>query len=210
MPPCSVRVAVGVAWMLLMSGGLGFPVALISVPVDEISNSRPPTTAMLAIGLVHIGLLLGILPAVQRVLQSVRIWAGVILVNQMIMTIYLWHLTAVIVLLGGGMLAGGLGMQTMPGTGLWWLLRPVWIVCLVIVLVPFVLLFFRFEAGGKSAKGALPGHLQATLGALLTCAGMIRLALNGIGGGFALGFDAIAVVLVVVGALVGTRGLGAR
>ncbi|WP_281421409.1 acyltransferase family protein [Mameliella sediminis] len=208
-PPWPLVSAFGLIWMLILVVGLGFPLALISVPGEDISNTRPPTTAMLAIGLLHIGFLIGILPLVRRALENRRLWAAVILVNQMIMTVYLWHLTAVIVLLGLSMAAGGLGMGIAPGTPLWWLLRPVWVICLVLALLPFVLMFFRFEAGGKSTTRALPGHVQAMLGALMTCAGMIRLALNGIGSGFAPGFDGFAVALVIAGALVATRRFGA-
>ncbi|SMX38854.1 acyltransferase family protein [Maliponia aquimaris] len=210
LPPWWLISALGVVWMIVLIPGLGFPVSMISVPGEEISNTRPPTTAMLAIGLVQIGLLIAIERPIRRWLDGARVWASVILLNQMIMTIYLWHLTAVIALVGLSLLAGGIGLGTAPGTAQWWVLRAPWLLALVVTLVPFVALFFRYESAGKRGPEALPGYGLAFVGALLACAGLVMLALGAIGAHRALGFNVEAIVLVVVGVWLATRGLPAR
>lgn len=210
-PPWWLISLAGVAWMWVLIGWLGFPVSLISVPGEEISNTRPPTTSMIAIGLVQIGVLIAIEPAIRRWLEGARAWASVILLNQMIMTIYLWHLTAVIALVGLSLLAGGIGLGTQPGTALWWVMRLPWLVALVITLVPFVALFFRYESAGKRGPEVLPGYWIAFVGSVLTCAGLVMLALGAIGAHRALGFNVEAIVLAVAGVWLATRGLpGAR
>ncbi len=195
---------IGVVWMAILIKGLGFPVSLISVPGEEISNTRPPTTAMLAIGCVQIGLLLAVEKPVHRWLAKVKVWAAVIFVNQIIMTVYLWHITAVITLLGLSWAAGGIGLSRLPGTAEWWAYRPLWIALLVVVLVGFVATFLRFEAASKKSKQAQPGYGWAFTGALTASAGLVMFSLNGIGATHALGFNLYAVVLVLVGVRIAT------
>ena len=203
-PPWFFIVLVGVIWMVLLIAGFGFPVAMISVPGAEISNTRPPTTAMFAIGCIHIGILLALEVPVKKWLANVSPWAAVIAVNQMIMTVYLWHITVLIVLIGVSLLADGVGLRLSPGTTEWWVLRPIWIALLAAGLIPFVSLFRRFETVGKTEKRMRPGYAQAFLGALLACVGLVVLALNGIGASYALGFNPYAVVLVAVGVWIAT------
>ena len=42
-------------------------------------------------------------------LAKTRNWAATILINGRIMTLYLWHLTAMVALIGGSLLLDGLG-----------------------------------------------------------------------------------------------------
>ena len=117
-------IALGVAWLYVLIAQLGFPVGMVSVPGEEISNTRPPTTAMLAIGCVQIGTILLVSGPVSAWLRNTRPWAWVILLNQMIMSVYLWHITAMIGIIGFAVLLGGIGLEMAPGSGLWWALRP--------------------------------------------------------------------------------------
>jgi hypothetical protein len=198
-------VALGVVWTWVLLGPFGYPVSMVSVPGAEVSNTRPPTTAMLSIGAVQIGLILLAEPIAARWLRHTGPWSWVILVNQMIMTIYLWHMTALLLLLGLSWLAGGIGLGAQPGTAAWWALRPVWMLVLMAALVPLVLTFMRFEAAVRAPAERLPGPARATLGALLTCGGLVMMALGGTGGPGPLGVNWIAVALVVGGVLLATR-----
>lgn len=196
----------GVAWLYTLIGLLDYPVSMVSVPGEEVSNTRPPTVAMLAVGSMQIGLILVIESAVNRWLCRPGPWSWVILLNQMIMSVYLWHITAMIALVGLLMALGGVGLAMEPGTGLWWSLRPVWLVGFVLAIIPFLAVFMRFENASRVAGKALPGQAQATLGAIVTCAGLVMIALRGIGGGGTLGVNLIAVALVIGGVAAATIG----
>ncbi len=198
-------IALGVTWLYVLIRHFGFPVAMVSVPGAEMSNTRPPTTAMLAVGSVQIGVILLLTAPISAWLQRARPWAWVILLNQMIMTIYLWHMTAMILVVGLAMLAGGVGLSVEPGTGPWWSMRPVWLALFLAALVPLVLIFVRFESGSSGGSDAVPGPWQAIPGAILTCGGLIMMALSGVGANTALGVNWIALGLVLLGVLLATR-----
>lgn len=198
-------IVLGLIWLYVLIAKLGFPVAMVSVPGEEISNTRPPTTAMLAVGCVQIGTILLLTAPVSKWLQNVRPWAWVIVLNQMIMSIYLWHLTAMFTVVGIAVLLGGTGLRLEPGIGEWWAMRPVWIVLFIVVLIPLVLIFLRFEAGSRATDKGQPGPFQAIPGALITCAGLIMMAMNGIAADNFIGVNWIAVGLVVVGVGIATK-----
>ncbi len=198
--------AFGVVSLWLLVGQLGYPVAMVSVPGEELSNTRPPTIAMLAVGAMQIGLILLLEGPAKRWLANPAPWSWVILLNQMIMSVYLWHISAMIALVAIAVGLGGIGLGIEPGTGYWWSLRPVWLVCLVVVLVPFLAVFMRFESASRAKGAALPGPAQALTGALTTCAGLVMMALNGIGSDSIVGVNVLAVALVVGGVAVATLG----
>ncbi|MFM5886578.1 MAG: acyltransferase family protein [Novosphingobium sp.] len=126
-----------------------YPIAMIGVPGSELSNSMPPTLALLALGLTQTGIALLLEPAARRWLQRARVWTAVVLVNGMIMTIYLWHLTAFVLVMVAAWLAGGLGLHVTPGSGAWWLARPLWFAVYVLALLPMIARFSRYENMGR-------------------------------------------------------------
>ena len=71
-----------------------YPISMVSVPGEDVSNTLPPKFAMLALGVTQMGILLALESPVQRWLSRLGPWTATLLVNGMIMTIYLWHLTA--------------------------------------------------------------------------------------------------------------------
>ena len=201
-------IALGLAWLYVLIAHLGFPVSMVSVPGEEMSNTRPPTTAMLAVGCVQIGVILLVSDWAQRWLQNPRPWAWVIVMNQMIMSVYLWHMTAMIAVIGLAMWLGGVGLGVEPGTGAWWSARPVWLLVFAAILVPFLATFLRFESASKGASAAQPGPWQAVPGAIVTCGGLIMMALTGVGAGSALGINWIAIAMVLAGVLLATIRFG--
>ncbi|MFY0691674.1 MAG: acyltransferase [Paracoccaceae bacterium] len=198
--------ALGAVWMAILLGPANYPLSMVSVPGEAFSNTRPPTTAMLALGSVQVGLMLLLAKPVSSWLQRETPWALVIVAGQSIMTLYLWHLSVVIALVGLSLALGGLGLGVEPGTGTWWALRPVWIGTLILGLLPFMALFGRFEAGSRVATDRSAGFVQAGIGAVITCAGLSTLALLGIGWHTAPGFNWIAVLLILAGVTLATRG----
>ena len=167
---------------LLFVGGLAalltlvkygpYPVAMIGVPGSELSNSMPPTIALLALGCAQAGLALLLEPLGRRMLASLRVWTGVVLVNGMIMTLYLWHLTAFVAVMVAAWLLGGIGLHAAPGSGAWWASRPVWFALYIAVTLPLVLLFARYENKGRGADQAELPLWRLASGLLLICAGL--------------------------------------
>ncbi len=200
-------IILGVVSLYVLINMFGYPISMVSVPGDEISNTLPPTLAMLMIGAVQIGVVLMLEGPASHWLKRVRPWSIVIVMNQMIMSIYLWHITALVAVVTILMALGGYGLNMEPGTGTWWALRPIWLTVYVIALIPFVIIFNRFESAGKAKGAALPGPVQAVLGALVTCGGLVMMALAGIGAENVIGVNWIAVLLVFAGVYLATRAL---
>lgn len=175
-----------------------YPISMVSVPGQEVSNTLPPKIAMLALGIVQCGLLLSIEAPMRRWLARATPWTAVVLVNGMIMTVFLWHLTASTLSIGAAMLLGDAGLEVAPGSGAWWALRPVWLVVYLLALLPFALGFGRFER--SAAAQPVPPARQLVIGALLICTGLALLALDGVAGEGWLGLKVGVLLLPFLGA----------
>jgi len=175
-----------------------YPVSMVSVPGEAVSNTLPPKIAMLALGIVQCGLLLSIEAPMRRWLDRATPWTAVVLINGMIMTVFLWHLTASTLAIGGAMLLGDAGLKVAPGSGPWWALRPVWLAVYTLAMLPFALGFGRFER--TTAGKALIPVWRLVGGAMLTCAGLALLALDGVAGDGWLGLRIGALLMPFIGA----------
>ena len=196
----------GLTWVI--GGGLvlvglitigPYPVSMVSVPGQEISNTLPPKISMLALGIVQCGLLLSIEKPMRRWLSRATPWTAVVLVNSMIMTVFLWHLTASTLAIGCALLFGGIGLDVYPGTAAWWAMRPVWLVVYLVALLPFALGFGRFERSAAGDSTYPPWRLVSA--AIMICAGLALLALDGVVGDGWLGLRPVALLLPFAGAL---------
>jgi peptidoglycan/LPS O-acetylase OafA/YrhL len=195
------RLALAASGLLVLIGLLtlaGYPRSMVGVPGDEVSNTLPPTLAMLALGCLQGGLLLALEAPVRRLLDNVDRWAATVLVNGMIMTIYLWHLTAMVLLIGLAVVTGGTGLGLQPGSGSWWATRPLWMLLLALLMVPFVAVFNRFERGAGSPADAA---WRLVPGSVMVCGALALLALSGIGADGPLGIRWGVVGLALAGAL---------
>jgi fucose 4-O-acetylase-like acetyltransferase len=147
---------VGVAGLLLLTNpvfgdagqrwfpGIGhYPRSLLGTDVEPITNTYPPTIALVAMAFWSIGLAMLLRPALSRWLQRPRPWKAVIFANSIIMTLFLWHMTAfllaVVVLW-----PLGFGQQGSPTLG-WWAERPLWVGVSAFFLTGLVAIFGRFE-----------------------------------------------------------------
>lgn len=170
----------GVALLIGLITWGPYPVSMVSVPGQEVSNTLPPKIAMLALGIAQCGLLLSMEAPMRRWLARSGPWTGVVLINGMIMTVFLWHLTASTLAIGCALWLDGLGLQLMPGSGLWWLTRPVWLGIYLLALLPFALGFGRFERSAASGTDYPAWRLVS--GSVLICGGLALLALDGVAG----------------------------
>jgi surface polysaccharide O-acyltransferase-like enzyme len=177
------------------------PLSMVSVPGEEVSNSLPPKLPMLLLGMIQIGLALSLEAPFRRWLERPVPWTATVLVNGMIMTIFLWHLTASTLVTGLALQLGSVGLTVEPGSGAWWAARPLWLALSVLALAPLALVFGRFERGGT--RGPAVGAWRQVVGAGLVCGGLSLLALFGIAGDGWLGLSWWVLLLPFVGATLG-------
>ena len=195
-------------WVLLTRYG-PYPISMVGVPGDAISNTTPPDVLLLAFGVAQAGLVLAMERPMRRFLDGQRAWAGTILVNGTIMTVYLWHLTVLALLIGLANLVGGIGLHLVPGTGQWWLARLPWFAVMSAGLALMVPLVGRFERSTPLPKDFRPSTLRVLLGAALASGGIAFLALDGIAAAGAVGVRGVVIGGLIVGAwmlgAIGTR-----
>ena len=177
-----------------------YPFAMVGSPDEELSNTTPPKITLLALGVFQFGLLLALEAPMRRRLEGLRLWTATVLVNSMIMTVYLWHITVVVVFVAFLYLAGGFGLGIEPGGLYWWLSRPLWIAVLLLLLLPVALLLSPLERRSRGGDPAPRSPAMQTGGATMVCLGIALLAKFGYGGGPLPYLDIAAFALVVVGA----------
>jgi peptidoglycan/LPS O-acetylase OafA/YrhL len=190
-------IGLGVLWLLIFKGP--YPFAMVGSPDEGLSNTLPPKITLLALGIFQFGLLLSIEAPMRRWLSSVRVWAATVLINSMIMTLYLWHITVSIVVISLAVLAGGIGLDLEPGSQEWWLARPVFIAVLYAVLLPVTFLLAPFERRPRPKDAPVPAAGRQIAGAIMICIGVAYLALMGFGKAPILGLDVGAFLMVVAG-----------
>ena len=199
-----VTLAWGLGGLVILSALIRwgpYPLSMVGVTGNEVGNTLPPKVTLIALAAAQTGLLLTIQAPMRRWLSRAVPWTAAVLVNGMIMTIYLWHLTAMILMIGLANLLDNRGLGLEPGTGTWWATRPVWLAVLLVALVPLVLLFARFERPPAVPEGATsPPAWRLVLGAGAVCFGLALLAYDGIAGSGWLGLRLWVLALPFAGA----------
>jgi hypothetical protein len=196
--------------MLLVYSGLGllallvlvrmgpYPVSMIGVPEDPISNTTPPKVTLIALAIMQGGLLLALQAPARRWLAGGKPWTATVAMNGSIMTLFIWHLTATTLVVLAAYLAGGIGLRLEPGSAEWWWTRLPWVMANAIALAPLVVAFGGFERP-RAIEGPPAPAWRYVVGALLTCAGLALLAAQGVGGYGRLGLNVWGLALAVAG-----------
>jgi fucose 4-O-acetylase-like acetyltransferase len=139
---------------VLTGSGIYSP-SMVGMETEAASNNSPPTICIIVLTTWLVSAAMLLRPAATRWLARARNWTVVVAANSMIMTIFLWHLTALLVAV---LVLYPLGFpQPAGGTAAWWVLRPVWAAALTAVLAGFVMVFARFERPGPAAAGERVG-----------------------------------------------------
>jgi fucose 4-O-acetylase-like acetyltransferase len=120
---------------------LGYPITLVGVA--DAGGPRVPATLAL-LGLAQAGVALAARRPATAWLQRPGPWAAVVRLNTVAMTVYLWHLT-VMVLVTGLLAAVATWWVVEPLTGAWWMTRPLWLAGLTAALMPVVGLLLPIE-----------------------------------------------------------------
>jgi hypothetical protein len=193
--------------LLLLVHLAPYPVSMIGIPEDPISNTTPPKAILIALAVMQGGLLLAMEAPARRWLAGRAAWTATVAVNANIMTLFIWHLTATTLVVLAAYLAGGIGLRLEPGSAGWWWARLPWVIANAIALAPLIVAFGRFERLRAAQAPPAPAWHYAA-GALMTCAGLALLAAQGVGGygRFGLNVWGLALALAGIGLVVGRIG----
>lgn len=181
-------------WGRLALGGLAslvalttfgpYPTSMVGLPGERVSNMSPPTLCIVALTFWLVGAVMVVRPYVTRWLARPRVWTAVVGLNGVIMTVFLWHLTALLLAV---LVLLPLGFPQPPiGSAAWWALRPVWFAMLLLLLAGLVAVFGRLERPRPVSyagwTGRTPAARQgaAVAGVALVACGVLGLAMAGL------------------------------
>ncbi|WP_238598731.1 phospholipase A2 [Saccharothrix sp. ALI-22-I] len=170
--------AVPVLLALITFGG--YPRTMMTLPGEGSSNLSPPTVCLLVLGLAQISLVLLLRPRVTGWLAGHRQWRVVEYARSAPMTVYLGYLTVLAAVIGV------LGLLDAPAAFDWVATRPRWLTVLVLLLLPVLLVFHRFERNAAlSPSRTRETHrtrLAVTLGAGYGVLGVLGFVVTGFAG----------------------------
>ena len=187
------RVLLGMALAaVLVNGvlvrGFPYPVSMVGMPGEPISNMAPPTIVLALHAVVLIAVVGWCWPALTRWCARPRAWHAVVAGGAVAMTLYLWHLTALVLVT---VVEHELDLDRGPvGPLRFWPATVVHLAVFLLVTAVLVALMAPFEhlpipwlepppprPGDGRAWSALAG-----VGALATGLGLLGLAATGMGG----------------------------
>jgi fucose 4-O-acetylase-like acetyltransferase len=164
----------GLATLIVLVTSFDYPVSMITLQASDRSNAFPPSLALLALGVAQTGIVLLLERMGNRWLGRPRVWLSVAVANSMIMTFYLWNMSAV-VLAAVLVFPTGIAPQPEPLSAAWWWLRPVWLLLCAVCLLPF-LFGFRWAERPVPVAGGRVGLVPALIGSVAAAAGLAVLA----------------------------------
>lgn len=154
-----------------------YPPSMVGLPGDTMSNMNPPTVCLLAVTVYQVAFALLLRGAVLRMLAVRPVGRLVGFVQARSMTLYLWHLTAMFLVVGVVLFGLHRDLPT-AWTAQWWLTRPLWYAGLLVVLAVLVRLFARVETVGVPARLATYAHTAAGYAGVACLLAAILLAIT--------------------------------
>ena len=153
-----------------------WPVSMVHFPGLANSPTHPPTAALLLFGAAQASVAMAAAPALTRWLERrTAAWKSVVGANSMAMTIYLWHMTAGVLVLAA-FDALGLLSSAQPATAGWWLAKIAFLAASGAVLALIVPRLGRIE---RSALLATRNGWDGSPWKLLSAAIVVSMALKG-------------------------------
>ncbi|RSS92595.1 acyltransferase [Streptomyces sp. WAC05292] len=178
--------AAGLAGAALLVAYGPYPLSMVGMPGEKVSNMAPPTAALLCHGLWLVGAVQLLQRPAERLLARPRAWRAVVAANGIAMTAFLWHLTAMLAVYAA-QLALGVRLPE-PASAAWWAQVPPRLAAAAAVTALLVAAFRRFEAPA-AAPAAEPAAVpaagsgpRAAFGTVLCLFGVLGLSTTGLGG----------------------------
>jgi hypothetical protein len=166
--------------VLLVFGTSAYPVLMVGLPGNDVSNSSPPNLALLAQSAFLVGTALLLRGPGSALMGRPRAWFAVATGSSVIMTVFCWHLTACY-LVQSVLLVAGVGLPA-ADTPLWFAGLAGWLVVCSLACVGLVALFRRFE---RPADALVRGSVRApavVAGTLASAAGLFAVSKIGLDG----------------------------
>jgi Acyltransferase family len=123
-----------------------YPRSMVAVPEQQFSNILPTSAAIAVVAIFQLGVIMLARNRVSRWLRRPVAWKPVVAGNAVILTIFVWHMTALLIVLVSYRAAGGV-LLAVP-TAEWWSQRWFWLTAPALVLAVFVAAFGRLEVNG--------------------------------------------------------------
>ncbi|MEV6754735.1 acyltransferase [Streptomyces sp. NPDC051214] len=159
-----------------------YPLSMVGMPGERVSNMAPPTFALLCHGVWLVGAVEMLRGPATRWLARPRVWRGVVAANGVSMTAFLWHLTAMLGVYGV-LIAADVRLPE-PATAQWWTQVPLRMAAAVMLTALLVAAFRRFEkpVAARESTGAPGAGPAAAVGVTLCLFGVLGLSMVGFGG----------------------------
>lgn len=153
------QVAMGLTALVAMIVLTRLPVYATSmVATRDVGFSHMwPTTAVIAVAAVlQAALAMLLRPMLQAWLQRDRVWRTITAINAVMLTVFLWHMTADVAAIG---IWEALGFELLrEPTAAWWLQRPLWLVGPSVLLAGLVAVFGPIELRLRGHRRSV-GHV---------------------------------------------------
>ncbi|HEU4321187.1 MAG TPA: acyltransferase [Acidimicrobiia bacterium] len=192
--------AIGLGGLLALVWLGPYPVAMVGLDTAEVTNSYPPRVTLVFLGMFQAGVVLLVERLLQRWMMNRTAWTAVVVVSSRIMTLYLWHLTAMVLVIGLGLVVDGWGFGLEPLGSQWWWTRPVWFLVVLVPTLVLVAIFGRYERPEVDDRPT-PAWWRPVLAVVLICAGLGFLAAIGIADED--GLNGLVLFLPIIGVIVG-------
>ena len=135
--------AAGLTGLVVVAALPVYPRSMVAAVGDELSHMYPTTAGIAALALFQLGVIVLLRPILASWLQRPPVWKTVVAANSVIMTVFLWHMTALLAALA---LFETAGLPIYPEPTLaWWAQRPLWLLVPGVLLAALVALFARAE-----------------------------------------------------------------
>ncbi|MGW6024448.1 acyltransferase family protein [Streptomyces sp. NPDC055099] len=159
-----------------------YPLSMVGMPGERVSNMAPPTFALLCHGVWLVGAVELLRGPATRWLARPRVWRGVVAANGVSMTAFLWHLTAMLGVYGV-LIAADVRLPE-PATAQWWTQAPPRMAAAAVLTALLVAAFRRFEkpVAAKESTGTPGAGPAAAVGVTLCLFGVLGLSMVGFGG----------------------------
>lgn len=153
-----------------------YPVSMVGVPGEDVSNMSPPTVCVLVVTLLQVAVVMALRPQLLRWAQRPRVWLATVAVSSAVLTVFLWHLSAFVA--AAALLAGAGDLVGAPGTAAWWAAKPLYLGVAALVLVVLVGALAPVERRARGGHGGRRTPVVA-LGLVLAGAGLAGVAASG-------------------------------
>lgn len=173
--PAMVWTVVALATLLALTVAGPYDVRMVGV------NTDPPNLALMALATTQAGLVFLLRPWASRWLQKLRPWTVVVGLNAVVLTLFVWHMTAAAI---AAVLVYPTGLLAQPpvDSAAWLAWRVPWLLAAAVALLVLVAIFGRIELRQVDADRARPSTVRDVLtavGVVAVLAGLLGVAMAG-------------------------------